>query len=158
MTTDSYEFAKSFIADLMVANPKIAIHKVYTNLKDAGFVKATKPYTKDDVRNMMEEVRNEWASEQMETRHQARERQLREIQLIKAKLHERGDYKTLERYLRIEKDLLGTDIADEREDRKLELEASTRIRALELARQQEQLILQQESTVEEINYLEVIDE
>ena len=158
MTTDSYEFAKSFVADLMVANPRIATYKVYTNLKDAGFVKATKPYTKADVKAIMDDVRNEWASEQMETRRQARERQLREIQLIKAKLHEQGDYKTLERYLRIEKDLLGTDIADEREDRKLELEASARIRALELARQQEQLILQQESTVKEIDYLEVINE
>jgi len=155
----NYEIAKSHILELMIINPRISVHSAYKSLDEAGIWKTENTkFSKKLVKEMMDEIREEWAQESFEQRKQARSRQLREIQLIKARLHEQGDYKTLERYLRLEKDLLGTDTQDEREDTRMMLEAQTRIRALELARQQEQLILEQSSSVKEVNYLEVIDD
>jgi len=152
---DNYELVKTFVAEEMVINTGIKSHTLYKKIQDAGYMKTAKSvYSKKDINKMMNEIRNEWAEESFEQRTNARKRQLREIQLVKARLHQQGDYKTLERYLRLATDLLGTDTQDEREDDKLELEASARIKALELARQQEQLIMQPN----EVDYLEVISD
>jgi len=159
MKPDNYEIVKSFVADTMIVNTAIKVHAVYKKVKDAGYMKTAKAYySKADIAVMMDEIRNEWADQSLERRQDARTRQLREIQLIKTRLHEKGDYKTLERYLRLEKDLLGTNVLDEQETIKEMLQTSARILALEEARKAEQRIIEQTNTSTKEDYLEIISQ
>ena len=121
-------------------------HAIWIELQERGYTTAKgKQISKRKISGIIRAQRNRWVRELDESRDELLATQRAEIQAVKRKLHEEGDYKTLVRYMEMESKLL-TPTSNTRinTQNNLFVSAAERVQALQLAAESEATILEGE--------------
>ena len=111
---------------------------------------------KKKVSNILRAVEAEWRENTQDNIETALARQQAELQHVKSKLHEEGDYKTLIRYLDLEHKILAPKqtVQNIRTQNNMFVSAAERIAALQLAAESEADIESAEYEVVDAEYVE----
>ena len=98
------ELVESMIVRLSLEG--YSIPRIKEQLDDRGVTIKGKPISLRKISSILKKKKEEWREQMEEDVHLHMARQMQEIQLIKSKLHEREDYKTLVQYLALEQKML----------------------------------------------------
>lgn len=153
--------AIAYIADSLVTG--MTAPQIYNALKEAKITRTPKQsFTHTQVRDMIEEVHLSWQEASNVSVEDARISQLREIQLMKKRLHAMGvkGYKDLATLLKLEAQITGTATNKQAQIAGqlavVAITSTERIAALESAREREEDIIGDYQVVNDQDYVDSV--